>query len=364
VLSDDSLLVGARTTLCIHFFIISSSGSTDDQRETSQKSNHDLHSDCGWMYAVGRQKSMLPLKSNIVQTRGKGHGHGGNLCFLTICCLFSFLLGLQIGVSSSVASRSTESVSLPSSYWCDSCPKCSDRTNRHLKQSTKISSSFPPASLQRVVYNYATTPRDDFFDNFDLGVPIDRTVDGAEDVLLLYNSNRSLPNVMKQSEGRRHHHMESSVKATEHCQTMKVVLVEPTSQQRGLKNTAQCIALVPQWSSPYIYKFMRLPDDQGDRHGKGRVNDDLPLRYVSRTHEDSGRHHASVPSLDKHTLRSLTVLSEYIQELPYAKKRLQALLNDADTRDPLIVMTCNKGQSELLMNFVCSAKLLPRSNTV
>jgi hypothetical protein len=308
---------------------------------------------------------MLPLKSHIMQTRGKGHGHGDKICLLSLCCLFSFLLGLQIGISSAVASRPSESVLFPSSFLCGPCPNGPDTAKNNHDQSTKTS-SFPSASLRRVVYDYATTPRDDFFHNFDLGVPMDNTVDGAEDVLILYNSNRSLPYAMRKAEERGYHHIESSIEATEHCQSMKVVLVDPSSLQRVHKNAAQCMAIVPQWSSPYIYKFMRLPDDQGDRHGRGRINDDLPLRYVSRTHEDSGRHHAAVPPLDKHTLRSLAVLSEYIQELPHAQKRLQALLKNADTQDPLIVMTCNKGQSELFMNFVCSvtARKLPLDRVI
>jgi Nucleotide-diphospho-sugar transferase len=207
------------------------------------------------------------------------------------------------------------------------------------------------------VYDYATTSREDFLEKFDLGVPKDATTEGAEDVLILYNSNRSLPNTLKLEGGKaiqnHNHYLESAVEATEHCQSVKVVLVDPI--QRSRKDVAQCLALVPQWSSPYIYKFMRLPDDQGDWHGKGRLDNNLPLRYVSRTHKSSGRHHATVPNLERHTLPSLRALSDYTQELPHAQQRLRSLLNNTDIHDPMIVMTVNKGQSELLVNFVCSA---------
>ncbi|KAL3905632.1 MAG: hypothetical protein SGARI_004364 [Bacillariaceae sp.] len=100
---------------------------------------------------------------------------------------------------------------------------------------------------------------------------------------------------------------------------------------------------------------MRLPDDQGTKAGKGGMNMKLPFR-----HGDGGKNHAVVPSLKKETLPNLQILSDYVQELPHAQQRLRALLNNTDDDDtkniPHIVMTCNKGQSELLVNLVCSAK--------
>ncbi|KAG7359183.1 nucleotide-diphospho-sugar transferase [Nitzschia inconspicua] len=232
---------------------------------------------------------------------------------------------------------------------CKPCPKCPSQDKG------KDRSSFPPSTLRRVVYDYATTPRDDFFQQFDIGVPKDATVQDAEDVLILYSSNRSLPTALKRNKKTDSHHLESVLEATENCQSMKVVLVEPTSFKRASSEATQCLALVPQWASPYIYKFMRLPNDGGDFRGKRSIDDALPLRYVSRTHQENGVHRASVPSLQRHTLPSLKVLSEYVKELPHAQERLRSLLNNTDNRDPLIVMTCNKGQSELLVNFVCSA---------
>jgi hypothetical protein len=211
--------------------------------------------------------------------------------------------------------------------------------------------SFPPPSLQRVFLDYATTPRVEFLENLDLGVPLDKTVQGAEDALILYNSKQALPKNTKHNQ----RHFRNSTDAVMNCQTVKIVLVDPHDFSHRARKP-ECLALVPQWSSPHIYKYMRLPEDDGDKNGKGKLDPKLPLRYVSRTHGDAGKNHAYVPSLHDDTLPSLEILSEYVHELPHAQQRLRALLNSTHKKDPLIVMTCNKGQSELLVNFVCSAR--------
>lgn len=308
---------------------------------------------------------MSPAKGRLGQQQRDNarsrHGVTASLLLLLLSCLTSFLLGIHVGVNhvSSSLWEKAEVIPLQLPSLCKPCRKCNGLKNDgEVVAMKEDGSSFPPPTLQRVVYDYATVPRDNFFHEFDVGVPKDGTTQGAEDVLILYNSNRSLPTTTYRHHGKagnNTHHLESALKATENCQSMKVVLVEPASVRRAGREAAQCLVVVPQWASPYIYKFMRLPEDHGDRHGKGRIDNALQLRYVSKTHEDNGRHHAAVPLLEKHTLPSLQVLSEYVQELPHAQARLRSLLHDVETTQPLIVMTCNKGQSELLVNFVCSA---------
>ena len=277
---------------------------------------------------------------------------GINAKFLvySLGCLFSFLLGFQINLDSSNGLRHANYADSLASF-CPPCPKCRENAMKE-KKTTKSEKFFPPVSIRRMFTDFATVPQVDFLQKLDIGVPRDDTAEGAENVLLLYNSNQSLPT---RSHKERMHYFDDAYEATENCQTVKVVLIDPYKHNNRAKSPL-CLALVPQWSSPYIYKFMRLPQDDGDQDGNGKLDAKLPLRYVSRTHEDSGYSHAAVPDLHRHTMPSLNVLSQYITEYPRVKKRLKTLLNKANSDKPLIVMTCNKGQSELLVNFVCSTK--------
>jgi hypothetical protein len=91
----------------------------------------------------------------------------------------------------------------------------------------------------------------------------------------------------------------------------------------------------------------------------------VPLRYVARTHVEKGRSQG-VPSLRINTLPSYYVLANYIGNLERVmvdlKVFLKNVMNEANqfhnlkrTRT-LVVLVCNKGQSALFHNFVCSAR--------
>ncbi|KAL3905403.1 MAG: hypothetical protein SGILL_009691, partial [Bacillariaceae sp.] len=151
----------------------------------------------------------------------------------------------------------------------------------------------------------------------------------------------------------------SAKEALENCHSVKVILQEPKKRRK----TEQCIAIVPQWESYYVHKFMRLPETKLE----DGVSLDLPLRYVSRSHSDNGRF-GHVPELDKHTIPTYDILREYLGVLEGVTHELHKQLkvqmkqsNEQEGTAPknsnaFIVMVCNKGQSLLLHNFACNAK--------
>ena len=180
--------------------------------------------------------------------------------------------------------------------------------------------------------------RDAFFQAFDVGVPKDKTEKGNEEVVILYNHENSLPdNGVSQTL--------SPEDATEHCHSMKIVFTEP-------KKKNECLAIVGQWESYHIYKYMRLPPGM-DR--KVQTDAKYPLRYVSRLHGEKGLQQqiptpVSVKKYDETLVTYLSSLESVLEELkPIAQ---QAAKRD----DTIIVMVCNYGQSELLMNFACSCR--------
>jgi hypothetical protein len=191
--------------------------------------------------------------------------------------------------------------------------------------------------MKKLVAGMARVNRDEFMEMFDIGVPKDKTVEGNEDVLLLYSSDKALPDNRE-----RDLPLLSPNKATKHCNTLKIILTEP--------NKKECLAIVGQWESYHIQKYMRLPPNQ-DRLVS--VNEKHALRPVSRLFGDKGLQN-QIPS-------PLTVyqydktLVNYLRSLDKVLMELKPIAQKVAKENTIIVMVCNHGQSELLMNFACSS---------
>lgn len=200
-----------------------------------------------------------------------------------------------------------------------------------------------PRSMRNMFVDYATVPRDDFNKHLEIGVPFDDTRQGAEDALVLYTHENTLPKKGKLIKAKAKH-------ALENCGTVKVILVEP-AKRKG----QQCIAILPQWESYYVHKFMRLPKRTGG------IDMKKPLRYVSRTHNEKGNS-AGVPEVHRHTEPAYERMIEYLSNLPSIiedlKVKVTSMLENSTNPKSrtIIVQMCNYGQVELFHNFICSAK--------
>jgi hypothetical protein len=196
-----------------------------------------------------------------------------------------------------------------------------------------------PSPLQRLFSGMARVSRDDFFQQYDTSVPQDETIAGNENVLLLYSNRNALP-PNHDGTGIPLLSIES---ATQHCNTLKIVMTQPDSRN-------ECLALVGQWESYHVQKFMRLPND----NVKGSVSESNPLRHVSRLHIDSGlaQRIPTSPKVHDYNRQLVTYLSTFDAVL----KELKPIAAKAAKDNTIVVMVCNHGQSELLMNFVCSSR--------
>jgi hypothetical protein len=162
---------------------------------------------------------------------------------------------------------------------------------------------------------------------------------------------------------------------------MHVVL---TNQDRA----KQCIAIMGQYESYHVHRFMRLPKDNKneDNNNEGvnfkiqPINSSLPLRFVPRGMQQSGRLSHKIPS-NKFQDIHWNDLAEYKSSLYNAKKNgnnnnnnnnsslsvmdeLEPILrkvasygtsssstaNNGSNNNTVIILVCNFGQSELLMN--------------
>ena len=269
------------------------------------------------------------------------------------------MIGMSSSSSSSSYSSSSSSTSPLPPANCPPCPKTveipahmeralervAENQNPKIKStSDRIVPSFPD-TLQNMIAEYGTIPRTDFVTQFDLGVPLDPTQAGSSEVLILYTHEDTFPLSASSKAGPFLN--QSALDATKNCQSLKIILQEPHR-----KNQKVCLAIVPQWESYYVYKFMRLP--KGDVM-IGGVNDKYPLRYVSRSHAEKGTY-ARVPA-DFHTNQFLPVLQEYLQTYQRLLQDLAPVAKRAAGKGKtIVVLVCNWGQAELFHNFVCTAR--------
>jgi hypothetical protein len=217
---------------------------------------------------------------------------------------------------------------------------------------------FPKATIGQLIAGASLVDRKDFTTSFDIGVPWDiPKKEGNSQVLMLYSHNSSLPSAWNPSSGLPVY--SSAEEAAKNCDVLKVVLVQPDKEN-------ECVAVMGQWESYHVHKFMRLPTEVKGKtkklkEGEGGVSRELDLRYVSRQHLTNGRVPGLPPANALTTGKYGEVLKDYLEKLPGTLKRLTPIAAKVarggnGKGNTIIVMVCNFGQSELLFNFVCSAR--------
>lgn len=196
-----------------------------------------------------------------------------------------------------------------------------------------FSQILPDHTVGRYLNAATLIEKDQLTSIMDFGVPLDHTDKGQSDVLLLYNRHAT-PDALES-------HMEA-LPALEKCDFVNVILTEHGSDRR------QCIAIVPQYESYHIQKWMKTDD-------KGVFNKDLKhWSLVSRGRQSNNKDSFKPPELSD-TQKHWSMLKNYLETLDDVVAELKPILEKIAVDNTVIVMVCNFGQAELLMNFVCSA---------
>lgn len=210
----------------------------------------------------------------------------------------------------------------------------------------KITNRFPSAVSEFAV-GMSRVNRDEFAKRFDTGVPLDESkADSNNEVLIIYQNARALPKnalLAKEASSLTEPPLLQVDDATENCDVVAVALLDHSRKHQ------QCIALMGQYESWHLQKFMRMPQ------GKGKLDMSLPLRYVNRGAQASGRVGNTAPSLET-TKVYWEILQRYLAAFEENIKKLEPIVQPIAIQNTVIVMVCNFGQSELLMNFICHAK--------
>jgi hypothetical protein len=109
----------------------------------------------------------------------------------------------------------------------------------------------PPEAVGRFAVGMARVSKQEFTDKYDLGVPLDPPTAGQEDLLLLYSHTGALPTNFADTEDQRTIPSLGMERAVENCDYLNVVLTD-----HG--NRHQCVAILPQYESFHIQKWMRI----------------------------------------------------------------------------------------------------------
>ena len=296
---------------------------------------------------------------------------GQSVCTALICSVLSFYAGLTLGTSTATISASANSKSPP----CPTEEQIKQRIQTHVQralerhaqeqqQHQQQSANVPaaasvehldtdrrfPSTISDFATGMARVNRDEFVQHFHLGVPLDASSDHNSEVLLLYQSQGAIPvdNAFLAQEAASAVTpplYDSVHEATSHCDYLNLVFTDHNPSNRH-----QCWAIMGQYESFHVQKYMRVEN--------GALDSNLPLRLVNRGYHASGRKSLQPPSLDK-SKEYWNILQNYLANLDGVLEQLKphaAAAAAGNNENTVIVMVCNLGQSELLLNNLCAAK--------
>jgi len=277
-----------------------------------------------------RQAKSKPFKLPFITILSHG-------LLAVICFHFGVLSG---------STGATKDVECPAMAQCPECPKVPPPVIcPEIPQDSKRSKGdLFPDTVGKFVSGAAVVDRADFLNTYDTGLPWDEPQPRNDQVLLLYSQRESAPQKHMNPDGKIPQY-KSAKEATQNCEVMKTVHLTPAVST--LPNT--CLAIVGQWESFMVHRWMRLPEH-------GELDPGADLKLVSRSHLVKGTYQ-DLPKAKVLAGRYGDMLRDYLERLPGTLDRLKPLADKAAGKHrTVIVMVCNFGQAELLMNFVCSSR--------
>lgn len=239
------------------------------------------------------------------------------------CCFYA---GILVGAHTAISTVPTQA----------DCPKCRNlesvmagRINNQadkidgLKKGLEEGPRFP-LGVSSFATGMAVLPREEFAKKFDVGVPLDKMNAHNDQVILLYSGKDSLPTsdadltLKAASSNTQIPLMDNIETATENCDMVNLILAQPNDKR-------QCFAVMGQFRSYHIQKFMRLPEPTGEKSDHAPPLDhSAPLRLVNRGAQSSGRLSAKPPTKQE-TEEYWVSLTKYLQTLDHVLGELKPL---------------------------------------
>lgn len=169
------------------------------------------------------------------------------------------------------------------------------------------------------------------------------TNDGDGEALIIYDNTNGLPDDYEKVAKRGNEIPKFDVEeGLRNCAAVNVISID--------RQNRKCLAIVGQYESYYMTKLFRVDPKNG-----GPIKSQYDLMPVSRAYANNGRQNILPP--DKWDLKHhFNMLKTYLHNLDAVTAELEPLVKKIAKNNSIIVLTCNFGQSELLINFVCSAR--------
>ena len=230
--------------------------------------------------------------------------------------------------------------------WNEKTKKSEEQTNKHNKITETYQSDTKTSKLTNSIIA-ARISKTDFTNKFDFGYPISPE---ESDAFILYNCQTSMPNNYAENIISTKNNDSLLVpkfsveNALENCETVNVMMTD------NPENLKQCLAIVPEYESYHVQRWLRLNPKVG-----GKVDPTIDLTPVSRGTTSSGSQLFIIPGQNE-LKKSWEYLRLYIENLDTVLDELKQITGRIQKNNIIIVITCNFGQSELLMNFACSAR--------
>lgn len=208
-----------------------------------------------------------------------------------------------------------------------------------------------PKTVSKFAYGAALVGKNEFIQQFDYGIPKPPSKreyekdPGKDDVLLLYGSQKALPDdnkgIVNIDEGVAEIPHMSAKDATKNCAVLNVIYTDTHGGED------QCMAIVGNYESYHIQRWLRYDGI--------RVDKSVDLNAVGRGVQSNGQNKFEAPS-DDYALQNQALLETYFNRLEQTIALLTPMAKScAGDDNTVIVMVCNTGQSDLLINFFCSA---------
>jgi hypothetical protein len=215
---------------------------------------------------------------------------------------------------------------------------------------------FPKKSMGTLLNGMVRIKKDNINEYFDFGNPVEAGVGtSTEDVLMLYQKKEGLPTSDKLLANSAVYNKDGfdipltdTNNATENCDTMNVIFTNNPG------NVRQCTAIIGNFESYHIQRWMKV-----DTITSSPIKSELPLVPVSRGYmasEVKGRAHFYAPPYEGYVTKHWDRLLPFFENVDTIMKDLDPLLQRIARNNAIVVLTCNMGQSALLINFACSAR--------
>jgi hypothetical protein len=270
-----------------------------------------------------------------------------SLPHLLVLCVFIGGAGFYIGTSVG-SSLCASSCDMTAAHCQELIAQQVRRVSSQKVHSANDMASRFPSNVHEFAVGMSVVSRDEFAQEFNMGVPLDESTPGNNQVLILYQSQASVPsdNAFAAVEATSQTELPklATNEAVANCDYLNVILSDHNSKRRR-----QCFAIMGQYEAFHIQKHMRLPV------GRGKLDPKVPLRFVNRGARSSGFISAKPPTA-KIVAEYRTILINYLASLHQVLEKLKPIAASVAKQNTIIVMVCNFGQSELLLNFICSAQ--------